>query len=226
MAGSRIHTRPVSGLPLIHVETPSYDGPRRFAKRAFDLVFATGLTVLLAPLFLVTALLIKLSSRGPVFYGQERIGLSGEPFTMLKFRSMVTDADARHAALVAEHGGGSTPLFKLKHDPRITPIGRFIRRYSIDELPQLLNVFAGDMSLVGPRPQVDGEVRLYDSKASRRLAVKPGMSGLWQVSGRSNLTWEDSIRLDLYYVENWSVTSDLVILLRTARAVLAHDGAY
>lgn len=226
VAGSRIHTRPVAGLPLIHVETPSYDGPKRFAKRAFDIVGSALLLVALAPLFLVTAVLIKLASPGPVFYRQERIGLSGEPFHILKFRSMVMNADAHLAALLAEQGNGDTPLFKVKHDPRITPIGRFIRRYSIDELPQLFNVFIGHMSLVGPRPQVDGEVRLYDSKASRRLAVKPGMSGLWQVSGRSNLSWEDSIRLDLYYVENWSVTSDLVILLRTARAVFAHDGAY
>ena len=226
VAGSRIHTRPVAGLPLIHVETPSYDGPKLFLKRALDIVGSGVLLLVLAPLFLVTALLIKLASPGPVFYRQERIGLSGEPFHILKFRSMVMDADARLAALLREQGNGDTPLFKVKHDPRITPIGRFIRRYSIDELPQLFNVFRGDMSLVGPRPQVDPEVRQYDSKASRRLAVKPGMSGLWQVSGRSNLSWEDSIRLDLYYVENWSVTSDLVILLRTARAVLAHDGAY
>lgn len=226
VAGSRIHTRPVAGLPLIHVETPSYDGPKRFAKRAFDIVGSGLLLLALAPLFVVTAVLIKLASPGPVFYRQERIGLSGEPFHILKFRSMVTNADAHLAALLREQGDGDTPLFKVRHDPRITPVGRVIRRYSIDELPQLFNVFRGDMSLVGPRPQVDGEVRLYDSKASRRLAVKPGMSGLWQVSGRSNLSWEDSIRLDLYYVENWSVTSDLVILLRTARAVLAHDGAY
>lgn len=225
VAGSRIHTRPVAGLPLIHVETPSYDGPKRFAKRAFDIAGSAALLVVLAPLFIVTAVLIKLASPGPVFYRQERIGLSGEPFHILKFRSMVMDADARLAELLAAQGTSDTPLFKVDNDPRITPIGRFIRRYSIDELPQLLNVLRGDMSLVGPRPQVDGEVRLYDSKASRRLAVKPGMSGLWQVSGRSNLSWEDSIRLDLYYVENWSVTSDLIILMRTARAVLAHDGA-
>ena len=226
VAGSRIHTRPVAGLPLIHVETPSYDGPKRFAKRAFDIVGSGLLLLALAPLFLVTAVLIKLASPGPVFYRQERIGLSGEPFHILKFRSMIMDADAGLAALLAAQGTSETPLFKVKQDPRITPIGRFIRRYSIDELPQLFNVFTGDMSLVGPRPQVDGEVRLYDSKASRRLAVKPGMSGLWQVSGRSNLSWEDSIRLDLYYVENWSVTSDLIILMRTAKAVFAHDGAY
>lgn len=226
VAGSRIHTRPVAGLPLIHVETPSYDGPKRFAKRAFDLVFAAGLLVVLAPLFIVTAVLIRLTSRGAVFYGQERIGLSGEPFTMLKFRSMVTDADAHLAELLAAQGTGGTPLFKVKDDPRITPVGRVLRRYSIDELPQLLNVLKGDMSLVGPRPQRDGEVRLYDSKAGRRLVVKPGMSGLWQVSGRSNLSWEDSIRLDLFYVENWSITNDIIILLRTARAVFGADGAY
>jgi exopolysaccharide biosynthesis polyprenyl glycosylphosphotransferase len=226
VAGSRIHTRPVAGLPLIHVETPSYDGPKRFAKRAFDLVFAGGLLLVLAPLFLVVAVLIKVSSRGPVFYGQERIGLSGEPFTMLKFRSMVTDADAHLADLLTAQGTGGTPLFKVKDDPRITAVGRVLRRYSIDELPQLVNVLKGDMSLVGPRPQRDGEVRLYDSKAGRRLVVKPGMSGLWQVSGRSNLSWEDSIRLDLFYVENWSITNDIIILLRTARAVVGADGAY
>jgi len=225
VAGSRIHTRPVAGLPLIHVETPSYDGPKRFAKRAFDLVFAAGLLLVLAPLFLVVAVLIKINSRGPVFYGQERIGLSGEPFTMRKFRSMVTDADAHLAELLTAQGTGDRPLFKVKDDPRITPVGRVLRRYSIDELPQLLNVLKGDMSLVGPRPQRDGEVRLYDSKAGRRLVVKPGMSGLWQVSGRSNLSWEDSIRLDLFYVENWSITNDIIILLRTARAVVGADGA-
>ena len=226
VAGSRIHTRPVAGLPLIHVETPSYDGPKRFAKRAFDLVFASGLLLTLAPLFLVVAVFIRVGSRGPVFYGQERIGLSGEPFTMLKFRSMVTDADAHLAELLTAQGTGDQPLFKVKDDPRITPVGRVLRRYSIDELPQLLNVLKGDMSLVGPRPQRDGEVRLYDSKAGRRLVVKPGMSGLWQVSGRSNLSWEDSIRLDLFYVENWSITNDIIILLRTARAVVGADGAY
>jgi exopolysaccharide biosynthesis polyprenyl glycosylphosphotransferase len=226
VAGSRIHTRPVAGLPLIHVETPSYDGTKRFTKRALDLVGSTAILVALAPLLVVTAILIKLSSPGPVFYRQERIGLSGEPFTILKFRSMVTGAENRLDALLSEQGASGVPLFKVKDDPRITPVGAILRRYSIDELPQLLNVFRGDMSLVGPRPQVDGEVRLYDSKSSRRLAVKPGMSGLWQVSGRSNLSWEDSIRLDLYYVENWSLTSDLVILLRTLRAVVGHDGAY
>ncbi|MDP3208258.1 MAG: sugar transferase, partial [Rhodoglobus sp.] len=225
VAGSRIHTRPVAGLPLIHVETPSYDGAKRVAKRALDLVGSTLLLIAIAPLFAVTAVLIKLASPGPVFYGQERIGLSGEPFRILKFRSMRIGAERELAGLLTAEGSADRPLFKVRDDPRITPIGRFLRRYSIDELPQLFNVLRGEMSLVGPRPQVDGEVRLYDSKSSRRLAVKPGMTGLWQVSGRSTLSWDTAIRLDLYYVENWSITSDLVILLRTVRAVLAHTGA-
>ncbi len=225
VAGSRIHTRPVAGLPLIHVETPSYDGPKRFLKRAFDIAGSFLLIAILAPVFLLTMILVALSSPGPIFYRQERIGLSGAPFMILKFRSMTVGADAKLRALLQEQGTADMPLFKLANDPRVTPIGAMLRRYSLDELPQLFNVLFGDMSLVGPRPQVDGEVRMYDSKSSRRLAVKPGMSGLWQVSGRSNLSWEDSIRLDLYYVENWSVTSDIVILLRTLRAVLGHDGA-
>ena len=225
VAGSRIHTRPVAGLPLIHVETPSYDGAKRFAKRALDLAGSTMLIVALLPLFLATAIAIRVTSPGPVVYRQERIGLSGRPFTIFKFRSMVVDADRELSTLLAEQGTADSPLFKVKHDPRVTRVGSILRRYSIDELPQLLNVFRGEMSLVGPRPQVDDEVRLYNSKSSRRLVVKPGMSGLWQVSGRSNLSWEDSIRLDLFYVENWSITTDLVILLRTARAVLTHDGA-
>jgi len=225
VAGSRIHTRPVAGLPLIHVETPSYDGAKRFAKRALDLAGSAMLILALLPLFLATAIAIKVTSPGPVVYRQERIGLSGRPFTIFKFRSMVVDADRELPTLLAEQGTAGSPLFKVRQDPRVTRVGSILRRYSIDELPQLLNVFRGEMSLVGPRPQVDGEVRLYDSKSSRRLVVKPGMSGLWQVSGRSNLSWEDSIRLDLYYVENWSITTDLVILLRTLRAVLAHDGA-
>ena len=226
VAGSRIHTRPVAGLPLIHVETPSYDGAKRFMKRAFDLLGSSALLLALAPVLLVTAVLVKVTSRGPVFYRQERIGLTGEPFEILKFRSMVVGADLLLGQLLEAQGTAGMPLFKPKSDPRVTAVGRVIRRYSIDELPQLLNVWIGHMSLVGPRPQVDGEVRLYDFKSSRRLAVKPGMSGLWQVSGRSNLSWEDSIRLDLYYVENWSITTDLVILLRTLRAVLSHDGAF
>lgn len=226
VAGNRIHTRPVAGLPLIHVEAPTYDGAKVVLKRAFDIAGSALLLLALSPVLLGTALLVRLSSRGPALYRQERIGLSGEPFHMLKFRSMIVDADAQLPALLAAQGTDGEPLFKVKDDPRVTPIGRILRRYSIDELPQLLNVLIGDMSLVGPRPQRESEVLLYDSKASRRLVVKPGMSGLWQVSGRSNLSWQDAIRLDLYYVENWSLTTDIIILFRTAKAVFGHDGAY
>ncbi|WIJ45900.1 sugar transferase [Curtobacterium citreum] len=219
--GPRIHTRPVAGLPLIHVEMPRYDGNALFMKRAFDIVGSATLIVALSPLLIVLAIVVKLTSAGPVLYRQERIGLNGVPFDMLKFRSMRVNADAELATLLAAQGKGDTPLFKLDNDPRITPIGHFLRKHSLDEFPQLFNVFFGTMSLVGPRPQREGEVALYDAAASRRLLLKPGMSGLWQVGGRSSLGWEDAIRLDLYYVENWSITSDLVILWRTVRAVLA-----
>lgn len=163
---------------------------------------------------------------GPVFYSQERIGLRGTTFKMLKFRSMHVDADAQLQNLLAAQGSADKPLFKVENDPRITSVGRILRKYSLDELPQLLNVFLGSMSLVGPRPQREGEVALYDDAAHRRLYVSPGMSGLWQVSGRSNLTWEESIRLDLYYVENWSLMGDVVILIKTFRAVFTSAGAF
>ena len=220
VGGPRIHARPVAGLPLIHVETPSYEGLKHFAKRAFDTIGATTLLLLLSPVLLVVAVVVRCTSPGPVLYRQERIGLNGEPFGMLKFRSMIVDADGQLAGLLKAQGTDDRPLFKVVDDPRLTRVGGFLRRYSLDELLQLLNVLRGDMSLVGPRPQRDGEVALYDSAAHRRLLLKPGMSGLWQVSGRSNLSWEDSIRLDLYYVENWSIMGDLVILWRTVRAVV------
>lgn len=225
IAGPRIHSRPVNGLPLVHVETPRYEGWDRSMKRAFDIAVSGGLLLIASIPLLLVAAIIKLTSPGPLFFSHERIGRGGHPFQMLKFRSMVPDADAKLGALLAEQGKENSPLFKIDNDPRITPIGRFIRRYSIDEIPQLINVLRGDMSLVGPRPQVAREVALYNNAASRRLIVKPGMTGLWQVSGRSNLNWEESVRLDLYYVENWSLTTDLSIMLRTVRAVLAHDGA-
>jgi exopolysaccharide biosynthesis polyprenyl glycosylphosphotransferase len=221
IAGPRIHTRPVAGLPLIHVETPRFEGSKVYAKRAFDFVVSGALLLVLLPLLVVIALLVKASSPGPLFYRQERIGLNGAPFGIYKFRSMKPNADQELAALLAKQGDGVTPLFKIENDPRITPIGRILRKYSLDELPQLLNVFLGDMSLVGPRPQIAKEVELYDSAARRRLLLKPGMSGLWQVSGRSSLGWEDAIRLDLYYVENWSIMGDLSILWRTGKAVVA-----
>jgi exopolysaccharide biosynthesis polyprenyl glycosylphosphotransferase len=225
VAGPRIHTQPVAGLPLIHVSTPKLTGGKKVAKRTFDIVIAGTVTLILSPLFLVLAILVKTTSPGPIFYAQERIGLRGTTFKMLKFRSMKPNADAELHKLLAAQGTSDTPLFKIDNDPRITPLGRFLRKYSLDELPQLLNVLGGSMSLVGPRPQREGEVALYDDAAQRRLYVSPGMSGLWQVSGRSNLTWEESIRLDLYYVENWSLMGDVLILFRTFKAVFASTGA-
>ncbi len=225
VAGPRIHTQPVAGLPLIHVSTPKLTGGKKVAKRAFDIAIAGVLVVFLAPVFLTLALLIRVTSPGPVFYKQERIGLRGTTFNMLKFRSMRPDADSQLNLLLKAQGSSGKPLFKIDNDPRITPIGKVLRKYSLDELPQLLNVLGGSMSLVGPRPQRAGEVALYDDAAHRRLYVSPGMSGLWQVSGRSNLSWEESIRLDLYYVENWSLMTDVVILFKTFRAVFASTGA-
>lgn len=226
IAGPRIHTQPVAGLPLIHVSTPKLTGGKRVAKRTFDLICASVLCLCLMPLMLVLAVLVKVSSPGPVFYKQERVGLHGTTFNMLKFRSMTADADRQLLSLLKAQGSTDTPLFKVANDPRVTPIGRVLRKYSLDELPQLFNVIAGSMSLVGPRPQREGEVALYDDAAHRRLYVSPGMSGLWQVSGRSNLTWEESIRLDLYYVENWSLMGDIVILFKTFKAVLRTTGAF
>lgn len=225
VAGPRIHTQPVAGLPLIHVSTPKLTGGKKVAKRAFDIAVAGIVLALLSPVFLVVAALIRLTDNGPILYKQERIGLRGTTFHMLKFRSMRVNADEQLQSLLEQQGSSDTPLFKIGNDPRITPLGRILRKYSLDELPQLLNVLGGSMSLVGPRPQREGEVALYDDAAHRRLYVSPGMSGLWQVSGRSNLSWEESIRLDLYYVENWSLMGDVVILFKTFKAVFASTGA-
>lgn len=225
VAGPRIHTQPVAGLPLIHVSTPKLTGGKKVAKRTFDVVLAGLLMAFLSPVFLALALLVRLTSPGPVFYRQERIGLRGTTFHMLKFRSMRVNADEELRALLEAQGTSDKPLFKVENDPRVTAVGRILRKYSLDELPQLLNVLGGSMSLVGPRPQREGEVALYDDAAHRRLYVSPGMSGLWQVSGRSNLSWEESIRLDLYYVENWSLMGDIIILFKTFKAVFASTGA-
>ncbi|MCS5723241.1 sugar transferase [Herbiconiux sp. CPCC 203407] len=227
IGGPRIHTRPVAGLPLIHVETPRYDGTKRFAKRTFDVIAAGVGILLLSPILALIAMVVRLSTPGPVLFRQSRIGYKGEQFNMLKFRSMVVDAEERLQALTSDTGEiGNSVLFKMREDPRVTPVGRFLRRFSLDELPQLFNVFMGSMSLIGPRPPLQKEVDLYETHVHRRFLVKPGITGLWQVSGRSNLSWEDSVRLDLYYVENWSLTGDVVILWRTLKAVLARDGAY
>jgi exopolysaccharide biosynthesis polyprenyl glycosylphosphotransferase len=227
IGGPRIHTRPVAGLPLIHVETPRYEGTKLFAKRLFDVVVSTLILVVASPVLLAVAMAVRLSTPGPVLFKQERVGINGKPFLMLKFRTMVSDAEARLLELEKQsRDAGNSVLFKMKDDPRVTPVGRFLRRYSLDELMQLVNVFRGSMSLVGPRPPLAREVESYETKVHRRFLVKPGITGLWQVSGRSNLSWEDSVRLDLYYVENWSMVGDLVILWKTARAVLAREGAY
>ncbi|VXB66827.1 Undecaprenyl-phosphate galactose phosphotransferase, WbaP/exopolysaccharide biosynthesis polyprenyl glycosylphosphotransferase [Citricoccus sp. K5] len=225
IAGPRIHAQPVAGLSLIHVSTPRLAGPEAFLKRSFD-ILASGVGLLLmSPFLLAFALAVKIDDPGPAFFHQERVGKNGERFHMHKFRSMVVDAEARLAKL-QEQNEGAGVLFKMKDDPRITKFGAFIRRYSIDELPQLWNVFVGDMSLVGPRPPLPAEVEDYEQHVSRRLLVKPGITGLWQVSGRSDLSWDESVRLDLYYVENWSFLQDLLILGRTAKAVIGKDGAY
>jgi exopolysaccharide biosynthesis polyprenyl glycosylphosphotransferase len=227
IGGPRIHTRPVAGLPLIHVETPRYEGTKLFAKRAFDILASVLILVVTSPLLLAVAITVRLSTPGPVLFKQERVGINGKPFQMLKFRTMVTDAEARLLELEKQaRDAGNSVLFKMKDDPRVTPVGRFLRRYSLDELMQLVNVLNGSMSLVGPRPPLAREVESYETKVHRRFLVKPGITGLWQVSGRSNLSWEDSVRLDLYYVENWSIVGDLVILWKTARAVLRREGAY
>ena len=225
VAGPRLHMRPVAGLPLIHVEKPQYHGAKKFQKRAFDVGFSTLALLCGLPLLLLIAIAIKLSSTGPVFYRQQRIGLDGRPFEMVKYRTMVVGADKMVDEL-AELNDGRGVLFKIRKDPRVTPVGRFLRKYSLDELPQFLNVLAGEMSVVGPRPPLASEVALYDNDTMRRLFVRPGITGLWQVSGRSDLSWEDSVRLDLFYVENWSMMADLVIALKTLKVVLNHSGAY
>lgn len=225
VAGSRLRLKAVARLPFIHLEEPQFAEAGSWPKIWFDKIVAALLLVLASPVLFATAIAIRLTSRGPVLYRQTRIGLDGESFDVLKFRSMLVGADEKLAILLADQGSSDVPLFKVDDDPRITRVGTFIRRFSIDELPQLWNVLRGDMSLVGPRPQRQAEVDLYQQKDYRRLRVRPGMTGLWQVSGRSDLEWEDAIRLDTYYVENWSMMGDLIILTRTARAVIASRGA-
>ncbi|QXJ21532.1 sugar transferase [Actinomadura graeca] len=225
IAGPRTSIRPVAGLPLMHVEHPQLAGVRRMLKAVFDRTVAAFALVLLSPLWAVTALLIRLDDPGPAFFSQERVGLGGHGFRMLKFRTMVVDAERRRRELAARDTSGSV-LFKLRDDPRITRIGSRLRRWSIDELPQLVNVLRGEMSLVGPRPPLPDEVDRYGEDVFRRLAVKPGMTGLWQVSGRSDLSWEESVRLDLRYIENWSLVLDMQILWKTLAAVFRGSGAY
>lgn len=228
IAPDRVELRPVAGLPLVHMDRPRARDSLRWTKRAFDIVAAGVGLLLISPLLLIIVVVVKLHDGGPVLFTQERVGRNGEVFDFLKFRSMVTNAEEVLAEIRAceTQDKGNKVMFKMKNDPRITAPGRFLRRYSLDELPQLVNVLRGDMSLVGPRPALVHEVSAYDEDARRRLSVRPGITGLWQVSGRSELSWEETVRLDLYYVDNWSFLQDLQILVRTVKAVLASDGAY
>jgi exopolysaccharide biosynthesis polyprenyl glycosylphosphotransferase len=224
----RLAVRPVAGLPLLQVEPPVFTKPAYFAKRTFDIV-ASGLgIILISPFLLIIALAVKLGDGGPIIFKQERVGLNGQTFNMLKFRSMRVDAEKILADLKKQQSAdaGNSVMFKMKDDPRVTKVGKFLRRYSLDELPQLFNVLNGTMSLVGPRPPLLREVKTYEKHVYRKFLVKPGITGLWQVNGRSNLSWEDSVRLDLYYVENWSMMEDVQILFRTFKAVVGSDGAY
>ncbi|WP_019629262.1 sugar transferase [Actinomadura atramentaria] len=225
VTGPRISIRPVAGLPLLHVEHPELDGGRKLLKGFVDRAGALVGLALLSPVLLVIAVMVKLTSSGPVMFRQTRVGRDGREFTVLKFRTMVADAESRKQELLEanEHDG---VLFKIRSDPRITRVGRVLRRYSLDELPQLINVARGDMSLVGPRPPLPEEVAEYGGDVYRRLVVKPGLTGLWQVSGRSDLSWEESVRLDLRYVDNWTLALDLQIMWKTWSAVVRGSGAY
>ncbi len=225
VAGPRLHMTPVDGLPMIRLTQPTFRGAGWVWKSLLDRVAAAAAVIVLAPALLVVAAAIVIEDRGPVFFRQQRVGRDGTAFGMVKFRSMVVDAERRRDHLVAVDEGAG-PLFKMRRDPRVTRVGALLRRTSLDELPQLFNVVAGSMSLVGPRPPLPAEVAQYADDARRRLLVRPGMTGLWQVSGRSDLSWEETVRLDLRYVENWSPGLDLHILARTVAAVVTGRGAY
>jgi exopolysaccharide biosynthesis polyprenyl glycosylphosphotransferase len=224
VTGPRLSVRPTAGLSLLEVEigAPKH---RLITKTVLDRTLAVLALVALSPLIGAAALAVKLTSAGPVFYRQTRVGIDGTTFTIWKLRSMYVDADARRDLLLQQNEGSGL-LFKMRADPRVTPVGRVLRRYSIDELPQLFNVVRGEMSLVGPRPPLVAEVEAYPDMVQRRLHVKPGLTGLWQVSGRSDLSWDEAVRLDLRYVDNWSVAMDVMILWKTARAVFVGSGAY
>ena len=227
VATDRVRIRPAAGLHLMELEGPRAHRAAHLSKRAFDIVGASAGLLLAAPLLVVSALAVRLHDGGPVLFRQSRVGRAGELFDCYKFRSMVVGAD-RLTAQVADqnHHDADHVLFKAPRDPRITPPGRLLRRFSVDEVPQFLNVLRGEMSLIGPRPSLPEEVERYSDDVRTRLTVRPGMTGLWQVSGRSDLSWEDSVRLVLYYVDNWSLVQDLSILWRTVSAVLVGRGAY
>jgi exopolysaccharide biosynthesis polyprenyl glycosylphosphotransferase len=225
VAGPRTTIRPTAGLTLLHVDHPQLTGPRLVLKGLFDRCVAAAALLVLAPVMVTLAMAVWLHDRGPALFSQIRVGKDGHAFRMYKFRTMVVDAEKRREELLNsnDHDG---VLFKLRKDPRVTTIGAHLRRLSLDELPQLLNVFLGQMSLVGPRPALPDEAALYAEHVRRRLVVKPGLTGLWQVNGRSDLTWEESVRLDLRYVENWSFALDLQILWKTISVMVRGAGAY
>ncbi|MGH3888744.1 MAG: sugar transferase [Pseudonocardiaceae bacterium] len=224
IAGPRLHVAAVDGLPLLRLTEPAFTGAPHVIKAVGDRLAAALLLLLIAPVMIALAIAVR-SDGGPVFYRQSRVGKHGKLFPMIKFRSMVVNADQRRSEL-ADGNQGCGPLFKLRQDPRVTRVGALLRKYSLDELPQLLNVLTGSMSLVGPRPPLPEEVASYSRDAQRKLLVKPGMTGLWQISGRSDLSWDESVRLDLRYVENWSLALDILIIWKTAGAVLRGTGAY
>jgi exopolysaccharide biosynthesis polyprenyl glycosylphosphotransferase len=225
VAGPRTTIRPTAGLTLLHVDHPQLSGPRQVLKDLFDRSVAALALILLSPLMIAIAIAVKLSDPGPALFTQTRVGKDGQTFKIYKFRTMVVDAEMRLAELRAnnDHDG---VLFKMRRDPRITAVGVRLRKWSMDELPQLFNVLLGEMSLVGPRPALPDETALYADHVRRRLVVKPGLTGLWQVSGRSDLSWDESVRLDLRYVENWSLALDLQILWKTVAVILRGSGAY
>lgn len=225
VAGPRMSIEPVEGMALLRVDMPRFSGPARVVKRTIDVLTSVLGLVLLAIPLLVVAFVIKRDSPGPVFFRQRRVGVDGTTFVCWKFRTMYVDADAQRDNL-RDQSTDTGAIFKMTRDPRITRFGRFLRRFSIDELPQLINVLNGDMSLVGPRPHPLDDVERYDDIATRRLLTKPGMTGLWQVSGRSDLEWDQAVTLDLYYIENWSMSLDMIIFLRTVKAVITGQGAY
>lgn len=221
---TRINPQPLGGVMALGLRPVRLSGFQALAKRVFDLAVTITLAIVLLPVFAVVALVIRVTSSGPVFFAQERIGRRGSPFRVLKFRTMVADAEAMIETLI-DLNEATGPLFKIREDPRVTPVGRVLRKWSLDELPQLINVLRGDMSLVGPRPPLSKEVAEYDDWVMSRLEVRPGITGLWQVSGRSDLPFEEYVRLDLFYIENWSLAYDLFILAKTVPIVLSAKGA-
>lgn len=225
VVGPRMSMRPVEGLPLLHVDQPALSGVKRVVKQSYDPIVAAVVMAVLSPLFLALAVAIKVDSPGPIFFRQTRVGRMGEEFSIYKFRTMVVDAEARKGDL-SHLNESSGPLFKMREDPRVTHVGAFLRRTSLDELPQLMNVLFGQMSLVGPRPHLPEEVALFGEDFRRRLLVRPGMTGLWQVSGRSDLSFEESVRVDLRYVENWSLGLDIFIAWKTVSVMVRGSGAY